>query len=160
MSQSGIFKKYSPWRITDFQNEYHKSPTIDIVLVDKQFTYTGEFKYSSDFGKTTNRFKVVTCGDGFYGYSLHTVIIPEDYDGGKIHHTVNDGFDHVFYLEPIEEEEKIDSIETFIKNVPLIWLIDENQPEFEELLNQLSTEVKIEALEKKNIKINVCYIKV
>lgn len=148
MSQSDIFKKYTPWRITEYHNQYHKSPTIDIVLVDKKFTYTCEFKYSSDFGKTTKRLKVVTCGDGFYGYSLHTVIIPEDYDGGKIHHTVNDGIDHVFYLEPIEEEDKINSIETFIKNIPEYWMIDENPKEFEELLNQLSPEVKKEALLK------------
>ena len=148
METSNFFKKYHPWKISDFQLKYRpdESPNLNTVLVIRQYPYTNDFKYAKHYGVKKEYLRVVSSGGRYFSYTNHTVMLPDKYNYEKIHHTQNDGCDHVFFLEPIRDETQvISSIERFIKNVSSDWYINEyenNKREFLEMINKLSDETK------------------
>lgn len=148
------YTKYYPWKISEFDHHYRKedNPKIDIALIQRAETHTETNQYASGYGTTINRIRATTCGDGICGYSIHTITIPEGYTDGIIHHSVNNGYDHVFYIEPItDENEVILALEKFIVNIPDYWIVNEyneNKEEFEKMLDKISPVIKVKVIRR------------
>lgn len=132
--------KYSPWIISDYTKPYPNTsynPTLNIILVTEI--------------QPNNMFKVTSVGGGYFGYQLHTMYIPNKYDGTKpLKHIVN--YSHEFNAIPVTEDKLIkESIETFLTNVPVKWLKHEQKYspcDFKELLDRISLELKTEILKQ------------
>ena len=145
-SLNSTFKKFHPWKISNTEN----GPTLNIALVERQYIY----KCLKDFEKKKDKLRVTTSNANTpLGYCIYTISIPSNYvQGDSIHHTVNKGCDHMFYLKPCENPKEIlASWNSFIVDIPTEWLVltHKNFPnEFQEMLDSLSHTIKQNIMEK------------
>lgn len=126
--------KYTPWRITNYTKPPPNTmynPTLDIVLVHT----------SPEF----NKFRVVASGGGYWGYELHTIKIPKDYNNnGQFYYSQ-------FEMKPITLEEHNECIETFLNHVPIRWISEEKKhypDDFNLLMNMISPHLRDTILQK------------
>lgn len=153
MSTNSYFKRYYPWKISNYKDRFHKgdSPSLNIALLENRFYEIQDFKYAPNYRKKQDILRVTTCGGNLsHGYCKHSIILPNNYNDEKINYVVN-GYDLIFSIEPLKtnEETIYQSIETFIVAIPDEWLIIEyknNNEEFLEMLNKLSPDVKKQTL--------------